>query len=57
LPPLVAVAISGWTGFLDRTADAFLETPDLDLDESVALIVDAFEAVVDSASRRGAGPR
>ena len=57
LPPLVAVAISGWTGFLDRTADAFLETPDLDLDESVALIVDAFEAVVDSATRRGAGPR
>ncbi|WP_377450774.1 TetR/AcrR family transcriptional regulator [Rhodococcoides fascians] len=57
LPPLIAVAISGWTGFLDRTADAFLETTDLDLDESVALIVDAFEAVVDSATRRGAGPR
>lgn len=57
LPPLVAVAISGWTGFLDRTADAFFETADLDLDESVALIVDAFEAVVDSATRRGAGSR
>jgi AcrR family transcriptional regulator len=57
LPPLVAVAISGWTGFLDRTADAFFETADLDLDESVALIVDAFEAVIDSATRRGVGSR
>lgn len=52
LPALVGAAISGWTGFLDRTAEAFFESPDVELDALVALIVDAFEAVVESASRR-----
>lgn len=57
LPPLVGAAISGWTGFLDRTADAFFDNPDVDLDELVALIVDAFEVVTDSATRRSKPPR
>ena len=52
LSPLVVAAISGWTGFLDRTAEAFFDTPDVELDALVALIVDAFEAVVESATRR-----
>lgn len=52
LSPLVVAAISGWTGFLDRTAEAFFDTPDIELDSLVALIVDAFEAVVESATRR-----
>ncbi|MCJ0892134.1 TetR/AcrR family transcriptional regulator [Rhodococcus sp. ARC_M5] len=52
LSPLVVAAISGWTGFLDRTAEAFFDTPDIELDALVALIVDAFEAVVESATRR-----
>lgn len=52
LPPLLSAAVSGWTGFLDRTADAFFDSPGLDLEELVALIVDAFEAVVDSATTR-----
>ncbi|OLT35014.1 hypothetical protein BJF84_15820 [Rhodococcus sp. CUA-806] len=52
LPPLVRAAVSGWTGFLDRAADTFLDSPDIDLDELVGMIVDAFEAVVDSATTR-----
>ncbi|MGV8873153.1 MAG: hypothetical protein ACOH2Q_11555 [Rhodococcus sp. (in: high G+C Gram-positive bacteria)] len=52
VPPLVGMAIAGWTGFLDRTVEAYLDTADIDLDESVVVIVDAFEAVVESARRR-----
>lgn len=46
LSALQSAAISGWTGFLDRTADAYFDTPDLELDAVVELIVDTFEAVV-----------
>ena len=54
-PPLVSAAISGWTGFLDRTADVSFDSAGVDLDELVSLVVDAFEAVVDSATRRSRG--
>ncbi|WP_415976202.1 TetR/AcrR family transcriptional regulator [Rhodococcus sp. 077-4] len=46
LSPLQSAAIAGWTGFLDRTADAYFDTPDLALDAVVELVVDTFEAVV-----------
>ncbi|OZE83948.1 TetR/AcrR family transcriptional regulator [Rhodococcus sp. 14-2483-1-1] len=52
LSPLQSAAISGWTGFLDRTADAYFDTPDLQLDAVVALVVDTFEAVVGAAQSR-----
>lgn len=52
LTPLQGAAISGWTGFLDRTADAYFDTPGLELDEVIELVVDTFEAVVDASRPR-----
>lgn len=52
LSPLQSAAISGWTGFLDRTADAYFDTRNLELDAVVGLIVDTFEAVVEVTRSR-----
>nr|WP_314145130.1 TetR/AcrR family transcriptional regulator [uncultured Rhodococcus sp.] len=55
LSPLQSAAISGWTGFLDRTADAYFDTPDLELDAVVELVVDTFETVVGATHPRPDG--
>jgi AcrR family transcriptional regulator len=45
MAPLQSAAISGWTGFLDRAADAYFDTPGLEVDAVVGLVVDMFEAI------------
>jgi AcrR family transcriptional regulator len=45
LTALHSAAISGWTGFLDRMADAYFDTPGLEVDAVVGLAVDMFEAI------------
>lgn len=49
LPPLTEAAVLGWTGFLDRAAEAWLDS-DIPLDSVVTMIVDTFDGAVSAAA-------